>query len=416
MRLPAVLALLRPPAASISAVRVRGPFKGPSGYDHHTREFVRELHNQGVAVELIDFPHWGPARLAPHQRDPWFESLGRPVGARVALHFCMPHQVAPDPGLANVNFTMFEATRISPLWVARSREHDLIVLPTESSRRAWVDSGVPADRVRLCPLGIDTTLFGRPVEPMALHREDGTPLSRYATRFLNVSAPGPRKNLVGLLRAWIRATSARDDAVLIVKLGADAPGWGKLFKRQLASLRTWLGKGLDEAAPVHVVRDIFSDAEMPALYAAATNYISLSFGEGWDQAMVEAAATGLRLIAPSHSAYAAYLDSSVANLIPSREVPAVFDGDAATAALFEGATWWEPDEDAAIACIRAAIEGRDGGIGSARQRILTELTWERATRRLIAILAEVEPRRRRRFWPWLRAPGGLRRASRRRSP
>ena len=401
--LPPALILPRSPAASISAVRVRGPFKGPSGYDHHTREFVRELHNQGVAVELIDFPAWGPGRLARHQRDPWFETLGRPVGARVTLHFCMPHQVVPDRGLANVNYTMFEATRISPRWAARGRKHDLVVVPTESSRRAWVDSGVPEDRVRLCPLGINTALFGGPVEPMALRRADGTRLGRYATRFLNVSELGPRKNLGGLLRAWMRATSARDDAVLIVKLGAHAPGWLELFEYQIGSIQDEVGRALDEAAPVHFLHEIYSDAEMPALYAAATHYISLSFGEGWDQAMVEAAASGLRLIAPDHSAYTAYLDPSVAQLVPSREVPAVYEWDEATGALFEGANWWEPDEDAAIACIRAAIEGRDDAGPSARDRMLGRFTWEHATRRLIEILAEADSRAGRpQFWPFSR--------------
>ena len=63
-----------------------------------------------------------------------------------------------------------------------------------------------------------------------------------------------------------------------------------------------LGKSLADAAPVQIVQRIFADAEMPGLYAAATLYISLSFGEGWDQAMVEASAGGLRLIAPDHSA------------------------------------------------------------------------------------------------------------------
>src|ERR671925_1706706 len=99
---------------TLAALRVRGPFRGPSGYDHHTREFVRELHRQGVAVELVDLPEWGPVKLPAELRDPWFESLDRPVGARVALHFCMPHQLARQRGLVEVNYTMFEATRVHP--------------------------------------------------------------------------------------------------------------------------------------------------------------------------------------------------------------------------------------------------------------------------------------------------------------
>ena len=172
-----------------------------------------------------------------------------------------------------------------------------------------------------------------------------------------------------------------------------------MFEWQLGMYEKHDGKEMSEAAPVVFVRDIYGDAEMPRLYAAATHYLSASFGEGWDQAMMEAAASGLRLIAPAHSAYTAYLDSECATLVESREVPAAYLGDPATAALFQGANWWEPDPAGLAASIRAAIEGRDHDKASLRQRILTEFTWEKATRRLIEILSEIDSRPARR-WFW----------------
>jgi glycosyltransferase involved in cell wall biosynthesis len=376
----------------LRALNVRGPFKGPSGYDHHVREFVRELHRQGVAVQLIDFPEWGPAKLPAHLQDPWFDSLGAPTGAQVALHFCMPHQVVPDPGRINVNYTMFEATRIPPAWVAHSHRHDLIILPTESSRVVWISSGVPARKIRLCPLGINPDVFAPPITivPLPLQTDAGRSIERFRVRFLNVSELGPRKNLVGLVGVWLRATSRRDDAILMIKLGRYAPGWFERFQDRVALLQDELGRRLEEAAPIRFIYDLFADAQMPRLYATATHYISLSFGEGWDQAMVEAAASGLKAIAPDHSAYRAYLDPSVAQLIPSRERPAVFTGGGEIGNLFDGVNWWEPDVDEAVACVRRAIEGRDANKAPPRERILSELTWEAATRRLIAILAEAE--------------------------
>lgn len=378
---------------SLTALRIRGPYKGPTGYDHHTREFVRELHSQGVTIELTDFSDWGPARLPAHMQDPWFDSLNRPTSARVALHFCMPHQLVPFHGLANANYTMFEATRIHPMWVAHNRTHDLVILPTGSSKRAWVASGVPEDLIRLCPLGINAKLFSKPATPLALRRDNGDPIGDFKARFLNLSELGPRKNLVGLLRVWLKATSRQDDAILIVKLGSYVPGLLDQFRRQIDEMQAQVLKRLEEAAPVHIIRDFYADAEMPGLYAAATHYISMSFGEGWDQPMVEAAASGLHLIAPNHSAYPTYLDPSVADLIPSREIPAVFPGGGVIGSLFRSASWWEPDEDSAVRYVQSAIRGTDVGKASPRERILSEFTWERSTQRLIAILSEVEARR-----------------------
>jgi glycosyltransferase involved in cell wall biosynthesis len=384
----------------VSALRVRGPFKGPTGYDHHVREFVREFHSQGVAVELIDLPLWSPAKLPADARDSWFETLDRPVGARVALHFCMPHQVVVDRRRANVNYTMFEADRIPADWVARALALDLTVVPTESSARAWIDSGVPSEKVRVCPLGINPSIFGRPVTPIpfSLRGHNGLPITRRRVRFLNVSELGLRKNVVGLLRAWILATSRHDDAALILKIGCYGRHTLQTWQAGLERLQRALGRRLDQAAEVQVVDRLLPDRDMPRLYATATHYISTSFGEGWDQPMVEAAASGLKLIAPDHTAYRTYLDRSTAQLIPSRLVPASAIGTDVEA-LFEHANWWEPDQSATIDCIRAAIEGRDSEVGSAQERILSDLTWAQSTRRLLAIIDDVEATRvRRGLW------------------
>jgi glycosyltransferase involved in cell wall biosynthesis len=371
----------------LTSVTVRGPFRGPTGYDHHTREFVRELLAQGVAVELQDLAMWSPAKLAVNLRDPLFEALSRPCESRTVLHFCMPHQVVPDPEKVNANFTAFEADRVHPDWVKANRNHDVVIVPTQSSKSAWVKSGLPEHRIRICPFGVNSTAFSGAAEPL----EFGDPEpNRYRVRFLNVSEINARKNLAGLLEAWMLATSRVDDAVLVLKLGFYEHDARERFEKLIEHLETRLYKRLSEAAPLFVTSRLLSDADMPRLYAAATHYISMSHGEGWDQPMMEAAASGLRLIAPAHSAYLAYLDSSVASLIRSEEVPVVFEGNAATAELFKGASWWQPDLEEAIQYIRAAIQGHDQCGAFPRDRILNQFTWEHATRRLIGILDEVE--------------------------
>jgi glycosyltransferase involved in cell wall biosynthesis len=381
------------------ALSIIGPFRGPSGYDHHVREFVRELSRQGIDIELADLPRWTSVKLPEPLRDPWFDSLARPVDANVVLHFTTPQYAVPVKGRRNANFTMFEASRIPREWVRQNRRHDMVILPTDSSRRAWVKSGTPDRRIRLCPLGINAGLYASTAEPMQIVLPDGTPVSRFRTRFLNVSELSARKNLPGLLRAWTLATRRGDDAVLILKCGEWVHGAREMFEWQWAAWEKKAGKRLSDAAPVMFLHNIYPDREMPGLYAAATHYISMSFGEGWDQSMMEAAASGLRLIAPAHSAYLSYLDPACATLLPSREAPVFFSGDPHTAALFRGANWWEPDEDAAVSAIRAAIDGTDLKTASPRQRILSDFTWGKAAARLIEVLSEIDsPPGRRWFW------------------
>lgn len=371
-------------------LKVIGPYTGPTGYDHHVREFVRELVKQGVTVELVDFPEWGPARLPREMREPWFETLTEPSKGRTVLHFKLPERVEPEPGRLNVDFTMFEATRIPAHWAEAGRDHDLIVVPTESSRQAWLNSGVPDEKLRICPLGVSPDFFKEGIPPLKLTGDGGRSLNDYGTRFLNVSEIGPRKNLRGLLAAWLRATTPLDDAVLVLKLGAYQPGSssGALLALQAAERET--GKSMDQAARIHFLNALYPDADLPRLFAFATHYISLSHGEGWDLSMVEAAASGLKLIAPDHSAYRAYLTPEIATMLPSREVSAEVPGNANH--YFVGANWWEPDADSAVRAIRDAIDGADDDKTSPRPHIAAHFTWQKATERLVEVITEFERR------------------------
>lgn len=141
-----------------------------------------------------------------------------------------------------------------------------------------------------------------------------------------------------------------------------------------------------------------AESQIPSLYAAATHYWSMSHGEGWDLPMTEAAAMGLHLIAPKHSAYTAYLDESVAQMIPSKRIPADFSGGMRfLAKLFAGSEWWQPDEEAAAEFIRQAIRTGEDSMPTARARFASELTWEQTVKRLIGILEELHERHGKKF-------------------
>lgn len=70
---------------TLSALKVQGPFRGVSGYDHHVRELVRALHRLGVAIELVALPIWLCRARPAGKEDPWFSGLSEPVGASVYL-------------------------------------------------------------------------------------------------------------------------------------------------------------------------------------------------------------------------------------------------------------------------------------------------------------------------------------------
>lgn len=369
------------------AITIRGSFRGYSGYDCTIRSLVRHLAQAGALIGLIDLPHWSPVKLPDELLAPWFTSLERLVESDVVVHCCMPHQVLRSPGRWNVNLTMFEATPAPRAWIEDAAS-DLVIAPTDSSLDAWVAAGASRDLLRLCPLGVDGDRFRPGLEPLDLVDRRGVRATDYRVRVLNVSDLVPRKNLLALLRVWLRNTHRDDDAVLILKLSHSRHSAVRLL-RDLHLMERKLGKLQEEAASILLFVDILSDADMPRLYATATHYWSMSCGEGWDQPMTEAGASGLQLIAPNHSAYQAYLDDHTASLIPSRLEPVPPDNhNPDISRFFQGAMWWRPDEDAAAEAISLAVAGRDER-RSARPRLVREFGWGRTASELITIVGEL---------------------------
>jgi glycosyltransferase involved in cell wall biosynthesis len=341
---------------------------------------------------MVDLPRWSPAKLPLASRHDALARFWRPVASNTIVHFCMPQQARPFPGMANVNYTMFEGSRIPDRWVEASRGQDMVVLTTETCRDMWLAAGVPEKKLRVCPLGVDCDAYRPGVEPIPLEDEEGRPVSSYAARFLNVTDIVPRKNMEGLFRCWLKATERSDDVILIWKLGCGSPEWLARFMAGLEAIERNVGRDRRDAGRIlWMVNRRLPDADMPRLFAAATHYWSMSRGEGWDLGMTQAAATGLELIAPHHTAYRTYLDGSVAHPLPAHEEPADFEWSHNLHALFEGATWWEPDEAAAVDAVRRAVRGELESKGAAAAaRMANEYTWSHAAARLLEHVREVD--------------------------
>jgi glycosyltransferase involved in cell wall biosynthesis len=353
---------------------------------------VRHIVRHGVAVRLQQLTGWS-IDLPPAMRDTSFDALqSTQVEADTVLHFTMPNHARPRTGKRNINYTMFEAAGIPGDWVRRAGEHELVVVPTESSRAAWANSGVPDERLRVSPLGVDGEFFLQSAGPADLTLRNGRTLASYRTRFLNIAELRPRKNALGLIRCWLRATSAADDAVLILKQTVYQPRTVAQFSADLAAMLRTLGRSLDSAAPIVMLTSILTDDQLRSLYTTATHYISMSRGEGWDNVMMEAAVAGLQLIAPHHSAYPSYLGEDDATWIPAAQRPAVFEGQMGSEdeVFFRGLSWWEPDEDAATEIIRRIVRGEQQPSRSPRARLAAEYSWMNAAKKLLDVISEVE--------------------------
>jgi glycosyltransferase involved in cell wall biosynthesis len=362
---------------------VRGVLAGGGGYTTNFHTIVRGLTALGVGVCARDLRSSKISRLSG---TPLARYAACRPGARVVLSIVQPLWAQPIT-MATVNYSMYEADRVPAEWVRFIRRMPLSIVPSRHCEGLWLAAGAAPERVRIVPHGIDGARFAAPCEPLPLPvAVDGRNVAGRRVRFLTRAGGDRRKNIGGLLGAWLAATRAGDDAVLIIKAQQPGPGDPDVVAQALEEAPRRAGRALADAAPVVVLREDLPDADMPRLYAAATHFVSASHGEGWDLPMTEAGAAGLTLIAPDHTGYREYLDSTVATMIPS----ALVDVESGTGHFFDGLRWWEPDHAALVAAIRAAVAGESLARG-AQARILADFTVERATVSLLDAIGGALP-------------------------
>jgi hypothetical protein len=70
---------------------IAGHYRRPTGYGGHIRQIVRALDKLGIRIQLVDLPTGSLGALPKGKRDPWFDTLDRPVSSAAILHIHLPH-------------------------------------------------------------------------------------------------------------------------------------------------------------------------------------------------------------------------------------------------------------------------------------------------------------------------------------
>jgi glycosyltransferase involved in cell wall biosynthesis len=243
---------------------------------------------------------------------------------------------------------------------------DAMVVPTAYVRDGYVASGMPADRVRVVPNGVDTVRFHSGATPWPCPGTRGT-------RFLFVGGSIPRKGVDILLEAWALAFTDDDDVSLVIKdLGASTVYRGQTAGRSIAAEAAREG-----GAPIIHLTEEVPDEHLPGLYTAADILVHPYRGEGFGMPIAEAMACGLPVVVTGHGAALDFVDEEVGWLIPARVRPTRLPKDMPpSGAPFVLA---EPDPVALAALLRtvaadASERGRRGAAG--RRRVEERLTWD----------------------------------------
>lgn len=162
------------------------------------------------------------------------------------------------------------------------RADRVICVSRSTARDVQAILGVPGDRLRVVPLGVDPAFRPQPPEAIAdLRRRLGLP-ERFC---LFVSTIEPRKNLPVLLDAWSHL-EARPPLVV-----AGVTGWRS---QEIEAKLVQAGTGVHRLGGV-------ARGDLPALYSAATCLCHPAWYEGFGLTPLEAMACGTPVVVSNRS-------------------------------------------------------------------------------------------------------------------
>ncbi|GAB4355470.1 MAG: hypothetical protein Kow006_21820 [Gammaproteobacteria bacterium] len=190
---------------------------------------------------------------------------------------------------------------IDPVMMAREEAEyetaDAITVPSTFAYRSFVESGVPADRLRLVPYGVNLQRFGKAADPDP---------DRFEVLF--VGQVGYRKGVPYLLEAFRRLRHPKKRLRIVGTLQAE-------MKRYLARCPPPEGVVLTGAVPQEALRGIMSRAHVMVLP---------SIEEGLALVQAQALACGCPVIATPHTgAEDLFTDSREGFIVPIRSAEAI---------------------------------------------------------------------------------------------
>ncbi len=196
-------------------------------------------------------------------------------------HHWPPNLNPPDAGRWVV-IQPWEFGSLPVAWVKTfSSQVDEIWAYTNYVKRVYVESGVPADRVHVVPLGIDPKKFHPDVKPTRLK-------TKKKFRFLFVGGTIYRKGIDLLLEAYTKTFTRSDDVCLVIKdMGGDSFYKGQTFKTTIEGIQK------NSAAPeIEYIDGILPESELIGLYAACDVLVHPYRGEGFGLPVLESMACG----------------------------------------------------------------------------------------------------------------------------
>lgn len=335
-------------------VILRGPSLTQSGYGVHCRQIARYLlSREGITVKFHVLP-WGDT--------PWIldkEAHGGLIGkiadntcdgnarADVSVQLQLPNEWDPSVARFNIGMTAgVESDRCSPEWVAACNNMDTVIVPSQHAVTTLSGSGKLTKPIVVVPESY--------IDAVSAPLDQTVKLPQFSTNFnfllfgqLTGNNPhNDRKNTFFTIKWLCEAFKDDKDVGIVIKtnMGRNTKIDRNIVKGVLSGVLAECRKG--PYPRVHLLHGDMGDGEVAALYRhpQVKALVALTRGEGFGLPILEAAASGLPVIATGWSGHTDFmkLGKYVSVFYQLGDVhPSRIDGKI----FVKGSRWANPSEE-----------------------------------------------------------------------
>lgn len=253
----------------------------------------------------------------------------------------------------------------------------VLVLSPECAR-VLAEAGVPEERLRLLPLGVDGSVYtssGHTLPPAEQEQTqwlgDAAPDANAFT-FLCAGYMQPRKGARETVEAYCRAFEGRRDVALVVKNVKEF--WGKDESEALLAITRQY-----DAPPVGILQSVLSEYQMAALLRGADCFVNAHHREGFGLMPLQSMACGTPVIVTDYHGPQQYATKENAYLLPVTEMQPAQDTREP-----ERVPWAMYDLDTLAEIMQAAAaKGRRATIVKQGLVEARKWTWDRSAQAII---------------------------------
>lgn len=218
---------------------------------------------------------------------------------------------------------------------------DYLCVPSQFGKQVFMDSGIPEQVIKVVPHGIDAASYQK-ISTISV------PTTKKFKILANVAQNHRRKNILGLLEAYGKAFTKKDDVCLILK-AKDKPVT-MAFEVSLKDCLNHFYQQFPDHAEIKVFSEYVDD--ISDLYRSVGAVFTLSHCEGFYFPALEARAAGKLSIAPKWGGQMDLLDNTNALLVEGKETRA--DPRSMYWESKSNSIWFQPSIDDAVEKLRYA--------------------------------------------------------------